>query len=116
MILGSRLRQLRKERNLSLKDIAAYLDVTVSTISNYEKDVYTPDLTTLRILGDFYGVSIDYMMGRTDYYHSIDTLNCSISPNLTIEEFIKLVCSMSQQNIIALIDYTELLRLREGAI
>ena len=64
MEFGEFLAKLRKEKGYLQKEIAAYLNVTVATVSNYEKGVHTPDLNTLIKLADFYGVSLDYLVGR----------------------------------------------------
>ena len=53
MKFGELLATLRKERGVLQKEVATYLNVTVATISNYEKGVHLPDLDTLILLADF---------------------------------------------------------------
>lgn len=62
----NRLRFLRNEKGESLEKIAKYLNVTMQTISNYEteKRDMTPD--TILKLADYFEVSIDYLLGKTD--------------------------------------------------
>lgn len=67
MNLAERLQSLRQSRNILQKEVAAYLKVSVGTISNYENGVHQPDLETLNKLADFYGVSTDYLLGRCPY-------------------------------------------------
>ena len=50
MELGNLLASLRKERGVLQKEVATYLNVTVATVSNYEKGVHAPDLNTLSML------------------------------------------------------------------
>ena len=54
---GKLLAKLRRERGLLQKEVATHLNMTVATISNYEKGVHLPDLNTLIMLADFYDVS-----------------------------------------------------------
>ena len=62
----NRLRFLRTEKGESLEKIARYLNVTIQTISNYENEKrdMTPD--TILKLADYFGVSTDYLLGKTD--------------------------------------------------
>lgn len=66
MLTGRRLAQLRKEQNLKQRDLAEYLNVAVSTVSNYENSINSIDIATLDKLADFFEVSTDYLIGRTD--------------------------------------------------
>lgn len=65
----NRLRFLRNENGESLEKIAKYLNVTIQTISNYEtgKRDMTPD--TILKLAEYFGVSTDYLLGKSDIRH-----------------------------------------------
>ncbi|WP_332648798.1 helix-turn-helix domain-containing protein [Lysinibacillus sp. 54212] len=63
---GTRLKGLRKYKKLTQQQVAAAIQVKQSTISYYEKDKKQPELQTLEKLADFFGVSIDYLLLRTD--------------------------------------------------
>lgn len=71
----NRLRFLRTERGESLEKIAQYLNVTIQTISNYEteKRDMTPD--TILKLSEYFQVSTDYLLGRTDVRNNINNIN-----------------------------------------
>ncbi len=60
-----KLRGLREDRDLKQKDIAQYLQVHQTTYSDYELGVLNIPVTVLHKLADFYGVSVDYLLGRT---------------------------------------------------
>lgn len=62
----NRLKLLRTENGESLEKIAKYLNVTIQTISNYENEKrdMTPD--TILKLADYFGVSTDYLLGKSD--------------------------------------------------
>lgn len=61
-----RIRNLRIDRGYKQKDIADYLNVKQNTYSQYEIGVLNYSIDTLVKLADFYGVSTDYLLGRTD--------------------------------------------------
>ena len=65
MNFAERLAMLRKVKGAPLKEVAGYLQVAVSTMSNYETGVHQPDFDTLCKLADYYGVSTDYLLGRS---------------------------------------------------
>ncbi|MGM9523115.1 MAG: helix-turn-helix domain-containing protein [Faecousia sp.] len=60
-----RIRDLREDRDLTQKQIAAYLQVHQTTYSDYERGQVNPPVAVLHKLADFYGVSVDYLLGRT---------------------------------------------------
>lgn len=61
-----RLKELRKQRELSQQNIADMLDVTKQTISQYERGVREPDYDNLLALCDIFNVSTDYILGKDD--------------------------------------------------
>ena len=60
-----RIRDLREDRDLSQKELAALLDVHQTTYSDYELGNLNIPISALHKLADFYGVSVDYLLGRT---------------------------------------------------
>lgn len=66
MPLLQRLRDLREDADLYQKDMADYLHCSQVTYSRYELGTREIPLESLNALADFYGVSVDYLMGRTD--------------------------------------------------
>lgn len=63
---GSRLKQLRKNLNKTQEEVAAGLGVTRGAYSHFENDRNEPDSDTIRNLADYFNVSTDYLLGRTD--------------------------------------------------
>ena len=61
-----RLRDLREDKGLPQKAIAAYLKVKPNTYSRYETGAHNIPLDAMDMLADFYNTSVDYLMGRTD--------------------------------------------------
>lgn len=62
--LGSRLAQLRRQRDLSQRELAKLLGVAQSTIAMYEGGNRSPAPEMLQRIADFFGVSVDYLMDR----------------------------------------------------
>jgi transcriptional regulator with XRE-family HTH domain len=61
---GEMLEELRQDRHLSQRELGDKIHVTPGTISNYENGVHLPDVEKLVDLADFFGVTVDYLLGR----------------------------------------------------
>jgi len=57
---------MREDADLKQKDIAAYLGIQQTVYSRYERGFQTIPLEYLIKLADYYGVSMDYLVGRSD--------------------------------------------------
>lgn len=62
----NRLRELREERGMNMKEAAAALGYKYMTYVNYEKEERQMYPEQLIKIADFYGVSIDYLLGRDE--------------------------------------------------
>ena len=112
---GEILTSLREERGIYQKELAAILKVSVGTVSNYENNIHFPDQEALLQLADYFGVTVDYLLGRTSYRYSLDTLNEEYAPGMTVAELVDIIQHFSRQNTASLLDYIELLQLRQKA-
>lgn len=65
-MLGYRLKALRTKKKLTQKQLAEKINVTHVSISGYENGNRSPDTDTLEKIADYFGVSTDYLLGRTD--------------------------------------------------
>lgn len=65
-MMQNNLRKLRKEKGLSQIAVQMQTGIEQALISKYENGERVPPTETLMQLADFYGVSMDYIMGRTD--------------------------------------------------
>ncbi len=61
-----RLKQLRKRKGLSQLKVAMDLNMNQNTISRYENGEREPGIRELIQLADYFNVSLDYLVGRTD--------------------------------------------------
>lgn len=58
------LKKLRKQRNLTQEQIAETLGISCQAISKWETDASYPDISLLPIIADYFGVSVDYLLGH----------------------------------------------------
>nr|WP_302597785.1 helix-turn-helix transcriptional regulator [uncultured Cellulosilyticum sp.] len=75
-IFSKRLKELRKEHNLTQADLAQKLGVVRTAITNYETNRTMPDPAALNELANLFNVSIDYLLGNTN----------TPTDNLTVKE------------------------------
>ncbi len=62
----NRLRDLREDKDLKQKSLADLLKIHQTTYSDYELGRLNIPIPVLHTLADFYNVSIDYLLGRTN--------------------------------------------------
>ncbi|GIN57934.1 hypothetical protein J8TS2_22530 [Lederbergia ruris] len=76
--IGSRIRQIRKEKQMTLKEFSQLLDVPISSISSWERGANVPSSQNLKLLSEktgvdsnwiLYGDIADYLQDIFDYYH-----------------------------------------------
>lgn len=63
---GEKIKDLRKEQNLTQKEMAQALSVTVSTLSHWECDYQEPSFKDLSLLANYFDVSTDYLLGVSE--------------------------------------------------
>lgn len=61
-----RLRDLRRKKGDAYCEFAKRLHISESTLSRWELGVSEPNYQTLRELADYFGVSVDYIIGKTE--------------------------------------------------
>lgn len=61
-----KLKELRVERGISQLKLAMDLNMNQNSISRYENEQRQADYKTLIAFADYFGVSVDYLLGRTD--------------------------------------------------
>ena len=67
LMFDERLKALRKEKCLNQSELAKAVNVTQRKISYWETGQLEPDLESLWKLSDYFNVSIDYLIGKSDY-------------------------------------------------
>ena len=62
-VFAQRLRELRQEKGLSMKQLAKELNTTDAAISNWENEINEPKISYLFSIAEFFNVSADYLLG-----------------------------------------------------
>lgn len=65
-IFSNRLKNLRKDKNITQKQVAQYLKITERAYQNYEYGNREPNLETIILIADFLDTTIDYLVGRSE--------------------------------------------------
>ena len=89
MTIGERLRKLRKQKGLTLRDVGNELNISFSGLGEIERDERSCNSTTLEMLANFYNVSTDYLLGKNDEENMVDGFQAEIlnsTKNLTAEQ------------------------------
>ena len=63
---SERLTEVRKNKNVAAKNVAEALGLSKAAVSQFESGKNAPSVAVLCALADYFGVSIDYLVGRTD--------------------------------------------------
>lgn len=64
---GNRISELRAEAHISQRQLAKEIGTSQANLSRWEKGVICPSVLECWRLAEFFGVSIDYICGRTDF-------------------------------------------------
>lgn len=67
IFLGERLKELRCDRGLTQKQLAVELGINKVTYSRYESSLREPSISTLIKIANYYGVTVDYILGLKEY-------------------------------------------------
>ncbi len=65
-VFSERIKALRCERGMTQETLGKIIGVKPDSIYTYEKGKSYPEVRNLIILADYFGVSTDYLLGRTD--------------------------------------------------
>ena len=71
-MISERLRTLRREKNISKRELVSKLPLNYSTYANYESGFREPNSEVLQMLAKHFGVSIDYLLGVSDNRKTAD--------------------------------------------
>jgi len=87
MFKGERLRTLREEKNMTQYELGKVFTITDATINRYENGIRQPDTDTLNKLANYFNVSADYLLGRTDIRNNIERISEAIKDDQDLFEF-----------------------------
>ena len=66
--IGENIRRLRLERRMTQEQLAEILNVTNAAVSKWERGDSFPDITMLFPIADYFGVSVDALMGHEENF------------------------------------------------
>lgn len=79
----NRLKELRKEKGLTLDEIQSEIGINRGTYNNYENGKTEPKPETWQALADFFGVSVPYLQGKISY-KALDPLEKGLYSHVTV--------------------------------
>lgn len=79
LLIGENIKRLRRERDLTQEEVAAHLGISFQSISKWERGDGYPDITMLPSLANYFGVSVDELIGmskiaKSEKYNEINSL------------------------------------------
>ncbi|WP_379883062.1 helix-turn-helix domain-containing protein [Laceyella putida] len=78
MVFSERLKALRREKRITQQQIADRFGVTKSTVSRWEKGSFEPDTEKLKEIADYFGVTVDYLLGNDENQENKDKKNADL--------------------------------------
>lgn len=109
------IRGLREDKDLRQSDIAKIIGTSQQHYSRCEQGDSELQTRAVIALANFYNVSVDYLLGRTDCKEGIQAMNQTVVGDYTSGHLITDVLSLSNIGRHAVLDYIELQKLKEKA-
>jgi len=103
-LFNERVKYLRIKNNITQKAIAEFLGTTERGYRNYEINKSTPNYETLLKLADYFNVSIDYLVGRSDNIGNENTARAKFAERL---ESLRIKKAITQREIAEYLDIHE---------
>lgn len=111
MILGERIAELRKDNGYTQKNLAEFLNISTTSLSNYENGINYPDPFVLLQISDVFNVSVDYLLGKTNMNVEYCTLSQEKIGSLTLPDFNKQILSLDKEHRKMMHQYLDLVML-----
>lgn len=109
---GEKIKDLRKEKGITQKEMAQALSVTVSTLSHWECDYQEPSFKDLALLANYFDVSTDYLLGVMEDEET-PRLNTPAALPLDETELLKNYRALSYAGKARVAAYADLMREQE---
>lgn len=109
------LRTLRRQAGLTMKQLGANLGMAESTVSLYENGKRSPDVQTLIRFADYFGVSLDFLLGRNEDHVAADNETSGEE-----KELLRIFRSLNRKGKDSIMDYarerTEIPSMQDGTL
>jgi len=109
------IRGLREDKDLNQTDIAEIINKNQQQYSRYEKGTRELPLSALMKLADFYGLSTDYLLGRTNRKEGAVSIGEQITNEFSAGEIISDIAMLSPERRAAAVEFILFLKSRELA-
>ena len=106
-MIGAQLKELRKKANLTQIEFAEKFNISKGTIAMWETDKRQPDHETLLKIADFFGVSTDYILGRTPIEKNVEAFSYEDSDIIRIPILGRIPAGIPMEAIEDILDYEE---------
>lgn len=83
----NRIRELRNEKNIYQKELAKVIGVSSGAIAMYETGKRSPDKELLDKIANFFDVSVDYLLGRTNERATVDKIKSALASDPNFADF-----------------------------
>ncbi len=107
------LRELREDNDFSQKQIAEMLGISQQQYSQYEMGTVEFPLRHFRKLSEFYDISADYLLGKTDRPQNKSYRNVYLTRNYSCIDLANNVMSLSEEGRKSVIEYIKLQKIKE---
>lgn len=105
----NRIKEIRLSRNIKQIELAKELKIAQGTLSTWETGKYEPDNESLKKLADYFNVSVDYLLGRTDTAEPSNVEPANIgSKSITINIYGSVPAGTPIESISEIIDTAEI--------
>lgn len=103
-------RELRTDKDLTQKKLAEIIGVSQQQYHKYENGVNPMPLTALIRLADYYNVSVDFLLERTQSRTGLEALNREITADCSAGELLDALLGMSMEDRRDVVKYVRLLK------
>ena len=106
------LAELRNDRGWNQKTLGDMLNVSVSTISNYETGIHYPDMDNVMKIAEIFDVSLDYLFGKTTLRKSMSEYNKPMPGGGTLGDLFNTIAGFNDADLAKVDEYVSLLKNR----
>ena len=107
------IRDTRIDKDINQTDVAKALGIYQQQYSKYESGETEIPVRVFTALADFYGVSVDYLLGRPAGGQGYDVLASKINQSTTVGEVVSDILNLDPANRDAVVDYVFMQKLKE---
>lgn len=98
------LKKLRLEKGATQKTLASVLGVSQQSVNKYENHNVEPDLTILMKMADYFGTSVDHLIGHADDEASSSALHTVDDSEITLLRSYRMLSKKQKELVLSIID------------